>query len=109
MKTISSAIVHELNVTYGLLKRDAKEGFEVALFMDIFTGRFRVLDLVSLEGDLIHAVVRSAGQVQADDRKKKQYVLLHAGQAIWTFDVVPVEAERIPIGFAQPTKPRPVA
>ena len=103
MSNSSSIIIEQLNLTYAHLNRSLPKDHEAAIFMETYAGKFRVVRLDSLPQDVIHATVLEL------DRKTKRYFLLFAGQAIWSAQTLPVEGERVPIGFEQTSKPRPVA
>jgi hypothetical protein len=99
MNNSASTIIEQLNLTYAHLNRSLPKDHEAAIFMETFAGKFRVLRLDSLPTDVIHATVLEP------DRKTKRYFLLFAGQAIWSVQTVPVEGEKVPIGFGHSAKP----
>jgi hypothetical protein len=103
MNNSASTIIEQLNLDHSHLNKKLPEGHEVAIFMETFAGKFRVLRLDSLPTDVIRATVLD------QDRKTRRYCLLFAGQAIWSVQTVPVEGERVPLGFGQISKQPPVA
>jgi len=92
-KSTSQIVVEQICSAYANLSDGLDDKFEVATFMETIYGRFRVRRVECRGGDMLLATCVE------NQQKYHRMVLLHPVQAVWSFDVVPVEEARGRIGF----------